>query len=559
MLTMSEPRLLSTPVGGIPPVVETKEALSRCIELLRAGTGPVAVDAERASGYRYGNRAYLIQLRREGTGTFLIDPIAFESLADLGAAIADAEWIIHAATQDLPCLAEVGMRPTHLFDTELGGRLAGLERVALGTLTETLLGISLAKEHSAVDWSVRPLPEDWLGYAALDVELLVDLRNAVAELLQKQGKLEWALEEFASLTSFDGPGPRQDAWRRTSGMHTLKNRRSLAVVRELWLKRDEVAQRRDTAPGRILPDTAITAAAQALPKSEEELIKLPYYGGKVAQRFAGRWFGAISRAYAIPDDQLPPMKLKSEGPPPPRTWVDRNPDAYARYSHARYGVTRIAEKNNLPVENLLTPGFLRRICWEPPREATAHHSHEAVAATLRSYGAREWQIALTQDVIADALVKVEPLPVIALVKVTPEMRAAILTGGAFPLAHADDWPQPDTPIAFTLSEFTEHLYVITADGVVIGECGWKQFDQGRVEIGYGLAPSHHGQGFGTAAVRLLIEATFAVAEVQQIWAEVEHGNHRSEALLRRLGFAQDGRIFTRERRGSELRNTSVAK
>ena len=155
----------------------------------------MAVDAERAHGFRYSQRAYLIQLRRAGAGTHLIDPIAFGQPADLSVrsatALADAEWVIHAASQDLPCLYEVGLVPRTLFDTELAARLLGYPRVALGTMLEELLGVRLLKEHSAADWSTRPLPSEWLNYAALDVELLVELRDRLAAELvaSRQGRL----------------------------------------------------------------------------------------------------------------------------------------------------------------------------------------------------------------------------------------------------------------------------------------------------------------------------------------------------------------------------------
>ncbi len=186
---------------------------------LAAGTGPIAVDAERASGYRYGQRAYLVQIRRNGSGSFLVDPVAFDDLSPLAEAINDAEWVLHAASQDLPCLSEIGLRPRELFDTELAGRLLGHPRVGLGAMTESVLGIGLEKGHAAADWSTRPLPEDWLRYAALDVEVLIDLRDALAAELDEAGKTEWARQEFAAIAAAPPAAPRVDPWRRTSGMH----------------------------------------------------------------------------------------------------------------------------------------------------------------------------------------------------------------------------------------------------------------------------------------------------------------------------------------------------
>lgn len=188
-------------------MITDEASLAEVIAAFAAGSGPVAVDAERASGYRYGQRAYLVQLRREGAGSALIDPVACPDLSGLGEAVSGAEWVLHAATQDLPCLRGIGMIPTTLFDTELAGRLAGFPRVGLGAMVESVLGFVLEKGHSAVDWSTRPLPEPWLRYAALDVELLVDLRDALEKELDRQGKLEWARQEFDAIAQAE-PAPR---------------------------------------------------------------------------------------------------------------------------------------------------------------------------------------------------------------------------------------------------------------------------------------------------------------------------------------------------------------
>ncbi len=185
----------------------TSDGLAAVIARLAGGSGPVAMDSERASGFRYGQRAYLVQICREGSGTFLIDPIALPDLSGVAAAIADAEWILHAASQDLPCLAEVGLVPRTLFDTELAGRLLGRDRVGLAALVESELGVTLAKEHSAADWSTRPLPEPWLRYAALDVEYLIELREVLGEALQEAGKGEWARQEFAAIAAAPAPAP----------------------------------------------------------------------------------------------------------------------------------------------------------------------------------------------------------------------------------------------------------------------------------------------------------------------------------------------------------------
>lgn len=386
---------------GLPSIVETREALDDVIAAVAAGTGPIGLDAERASGYRYSARAYLIQLRREGAGTSLIDPIAFDDLTDLNEAFGGAEWILHAASQDIPCLREVGLVPTALFDTELAARLLGYPRVGLATLVEVIVGKSMRKEHSAADWSKRPLPEPWLEYAALDVEVLQELRDVLAAELEETGKAEWARQEFEHLLTYELPA-RIDPWRRTSGIHKAKGRRALAAVRELWTVRDELAAELDTTAGRLIPDSAVLAAANALPTSGKMLMETPGFHGRGARRYLDTWVGALKVARALPDSELPPVANRSDGPPQVRSWGDRDPVAAARLNTARTAVTALSEQWNVPVENLLTPDYMRRVLWSPP-EADAAELDEAVAAELRTFGARQWQIDLMAPLIAEAI------------------------------------------------------------------------------------------------------------------------------------------------------------
>lgn len=385
-------------------MIADEDALAEVIAAFAAGTGPVAVDAERASGYRYGQRAYLVQLRREGAGTALIDPVACPDLSGLGAAISGVEWVLHAATQDLPCLREIGMVPTRLFDTELAGRLAGFPRVGLGAMVEGVLGFVLEKGHSAVDWSTRPLPEPWLRYAALDVELLVDLRDALEKELDRQGKLDWARQEFDAIAAAPPAEPRKDPWRRTSGMHKVRRRRQLGVVRELWQTRDRIAQRRDVSPGKVLSDAAIVEAALSLPADVQALAALNGFGHRMGRRQLEQWQVAVDRAKAMPDSALPQPGQPVTGPPPPRAWADKDPEAAARLSAARAAVSAVAEGLNMPQENLITPDTVRRVCWEPPKSVDV----ASVGAALAGYGARAWQVEQVAPVLVEALTAKAP-------------------------------------------------------------------------------------------------------------------------------------------------------
>ena len=416
---------LNMPAGGVPDVIESERELTRAAEAIAAGTGPMAIDAERASGYRYGQRAYLIQIRREGSGTWLIDPIACPDLSPIADVISDVEWILHAATQDLPCLAEVGLRPTRLFDTELGGRLVGLPRVGLAAVVEHYLGLSLAKEHSAVDWSTRPLPEPWLRYAALDVEVLVQVRDLMGEDLAAQDKMPWAEQEFDALTRFTGPPVRVEPWRRTSGLHKVRSRRGAAMVRELWQARDAIAQERDTAPGRILPDAALLDLAIRAPKNEAEISSKDGGGsGRVSRsvrRYQREWLSALERARQLAEKELPMLTVRSEGPPPPRSWADRDPAAAARLAQARAALGEFARARSLPVENVLSPDSLRRVLWTPPADPTL----DSVSSALLELGARRWQIDIAGPILEEAINRPIPPSAGVTAGVTAEVTAEV--------------------------------------------------------------------------------------------------------------------------------------
>ena len=409
--TEPEPTPLLHPADGLPNLSVTVGQISAAAKLLDGGHGPFAVDAERASGFRYSNRAYLIQIRRADAGTVLIDPVShgadpLTALRPVAEVLGKGEWILHAADQDLPCLAEVGMRPPALYDTELAARLAGFDRVNLASMVQRLLGMGLVKGHGAADWSKRPLPMEWLNYAALDVELLIELRAAIAATLAEQGKTDWAAQEFEYLRTFKSgdamteaaPAVRRDRWRRTSGIHKVRDPRGLAAVRELWLARDLVAQRRDVAPRRILPDTAIIDAATANPKTVEDLVALPVFGGRNQRRSAAMWFAALEAAR---ENRDPPEDAEQpNAPPPPARWSRRKPEAAARLEAARAALAEVSARVGVPAENVISPDLVRRLCWywEGAAEPV-----EAVEEFVRTGQARPWQRELVVAVLARAV------------------------------------------------------------------------------------------------------------------------------------------------------------
>ncbi len=413
-------RALTAPEGGTPPLVDSPEMLRAAVAQLQGGSGPIAIDAERASGFRYSARAYLIQIFRRGGGLHLIDPIPLRGLDEvqlLDSLIGDQEVIIHASTQDLPCLREFGIHPRHLFDTELAARIAGLERVGLAPLCESLLEIALAKEHSAVDWSTRPLLQEWLDYAALDVEVLIDLRDKVEALLLESGKLEYAKQDFAAILTAPQAKPKSDPWRKTSGMHLIKARYELAIIRQLWMARDQIAQELDIAPGRLFSDSIMVDVARYKPQTKSDFLNLNSVKARIKndrlRDLIDIWWGEIQRCYDIPESEWPEMRGRGDGPPPPRIWKERFKLAYAHLTHARAALLEISLTSKIPVENLMTPELVRRIIFDQGRERRFHFSDQLVndvAAQLADGGARPWQIELCAGKLARSLTFDKPLP-----------------------------------------------------------------------------------------------------------------------------------------------------
>ncbi|PZU46149.1 MAG: ribonuclease D [Microbacterium sp.] len=380
-------------------VIDDTEGLAAASRALANGTGPVAVDVERASGFRYSQRAYLVQVFRRDAGAFLFDPPAIGDMTALQDAIGDAEWILHAASQDLPSLRELHLDPPSIFDTELAARLLGHERVGLGAVVEDTLGISLAKAHSAADWSTRPLPQPWLEYATLDVLHLVDVYDALVAELAEQGKTELAAQEFETVRTRPDKPPREDPWRRLSGLHTVRGRRALAVARALWQAREDFAREQDTSPGRLVPDRSLIAAIIADPQSKQALSRVKDFTGRASRTELDRWWAAIEAGRA--DPALPLERVPGDGMPPVRAWSDRNPAADARLKAARPLIEQLAVELRMPTENLLTPETLRRLAWAPPPLIDTASIGEALAA----HGARPWQIERTAPVISGAFVE----------------------------------------------------------------------------------------------------------------------------------------------------------
>lgn len=374
----SELPLLETPANGIPDVVDTPEDLSSSIASLAAANGPIAVDAERASGIRYGQRAFLVQLRREGAGTFLLDSETLGDLSDLNSALGTDEWVIHSVTQDLPCLQERGMRPAALFDTELAARLLGWEKFGLAAVAERTLGVRLAKEHSAADWSTRPLPKEWLNYAALDVEVLLPIRDILHQQLLDSDRWEFAQQEFTHLLDFT-PKHFDEPWRRTHGLSKIRSRRDIARVRELWQARDSMAREADQAPTKILRDRELVALAQSGVKSSDDILA---QWRRLSRAEAARLFRAYRKASRLGAEELPGRSERGRS-----KRSEFNPaELKERVAALKAAMSELSEELTIPHDVLLQPAIVKSLAAE---------SSVDVEDYLAEAGARPWQIELS--------------------------------------------------------------------------------------------------------------------------------------------------------------------
>jgi ribonuclease D len=395
---LNEPRLPVT-------FIESDSAVNHLVEDLRAYDGPICIDAERASGFRYGQKAYLIQIAIPASKIYLIDPTADFSKSSwhaLAESVNSKPWIIHAATQDLACLAECDLVPTQILDTELASRILGLPRVALGTITEHYLNLKLAKEHSAVDWSIRPLPNAWLDYAALDVDVLFDLWKCVEQDLIDRDRMIIAEQEFAFLLLPSIKEVKNDRWRAMNGLHEIKDQRSLTVAKYLWEARETLAIEKDISPGRLIPDSAIIAAVKAAPRTKSELASLRTFSGRASRTYLDVWWKALSDGTA--DKNLVELRVKSTGIPNHRNWSQKFPEANARLLTCKALIAKLSSELKIPSENIISPEVIRGLCFEPPTPL----DFGTLESILRSKRVREWQIKYVSDILLVGLAATSP-------------------------------------------------------------------------------------------------------------------------------------------------------
>jgi ribonuclease D len=338
----------------------------------------LAVDTEAASFHRHRDRVYLLQVSSRGE-TAVVDPLAVQSLAPLGKVLEDPgiEIVFHDADYDLRLLyQEYGFRAAKLFDTRIAAQLLNEPGIGLAALLEKYRGVHLDKRFQRADWSARPLSPEMLEYAAGDTRDLPALRDVLREQLIQRGRLAWAEEEFGLLSGVRWPAVNVDepAYLKMKGAKAL-NARGLAVLRELFQWRDQLAQRTDRAAFRILNNEPMLFMAKSPPADLRALKEVRGIGPEQAERRGREILAAVQRGLAVPEQELPRL------PRPPR----RQPDPAYEARLERLKVIR----NQLALRYDLAPGVL---CSNGTLEAIARSNPSTLQEMAGISELRRWQL-----------------------------------------------------------------------------------------------------------------------------------------------------------------------
>ena len=338
----------------------------------------IAVDTEGSSFHRFIDRIYLLQITTRERSA-IIDPLPIGMPKALGDILqdSDVEVVFHDADYDLRLLhQDYGWHVNHIFDTRIAAQLLGIKAFGLAALLEQFFGVKLDKKHQRADWSLRPLTQGMLDYAAQDTKHLLDLRDELKSRLEMLGRWDWARDEFERL---EGTRWEDDdtslSFLRIKGARDL-SRRELAVLRELVPWRDSVARDVDRATFRVMGNEVLLDIARSAPRSVRELSVLKGMPRGILDRGAHAILAAVQRGLDVAEEHLPRF------PRAPK-W-DREEDFDDRVSRLKSVRDAAATRLNLD------PGVL---CSREKMEAVARRKPSNLGDLDDVPGLRKWQIA----------------------------------------------------------------------------------------------------------------------------------------------------------------------
>src|SRR6266550_2411581 len=353
-----------------------------------SGVREIAIDTEGASFHRFIDRIYLLQITTRDRSA-VVDPLPIGAPARLGDILEDpaVEVVFHDADYDLRLLhQDYGWHANNIFDTRIAAQLLGIKSFGLAALLEQFFGVTLDKKHQRADWSLRPLTQGMLEYAAQDTRYLLDLRDELRSRLEKLGRLDWGKEEFDRLegTKWD-PDDGSQTFLKIKGARDL-TRRELALLRELVPWRDSVARELDRATFRVMGNEVLLEIARTAPQNVQQLATLKGMPRGILERGGAAILSAVRRGLDVAEEHLPRF-------PKAAKW-EREDDFEDRVSKLK--TVRDAAATRLALD----PGVL---CSRERLEAVARKRPDRIKDLEDVPGLRRWQIAEMGEEFVEAL------------------------------------------------------------------------------------------------------------------------------------------------------------
>src|SRR6056297_625225 len=349
---MSLPTILTT----------TSEVLDFAAEL--AGHETIAVDLEADSMHNYQEKVCLLQFTTPQR-TVLIDPLELPDLDSLKSMFATPgqRKIFHAADYDIRSLGrDFDISVRGLFDTMISCQFLGEERFGLADVLKKYYGLELNKRFQRADWSLRPLSDDMIRYAAEDTRYLHDLAQLLEGKLREKGRLQWVKEECELLEQVRFSSQQGPLFLRFKGAGSLKPRQ-LAALEHLLIWRDDEARRRNTPHYKVLGNKPLLELARLLPEGRNQLEGIDGLPPRLAGRYGGALLEQIGQALELAEGQLPtyPRSVRKE--------ID--PAVEGRFTALKKWRTKIAAELQLDPGVLINNALLEEIATHNPRNEDA--------------------------------------------------------------------------------------------------------------------------------------------------------------------------------------------
>ena len=288
------------------------------------GESRVAVDLEAAGFHRYSDRVCLLQVSSSDQN-FVVDTLAVDPSPVLRGPLESptVTVLLHGGDYDLRLLdRDLDLHPVKLFDTQTAAALLGEPSLGLAALLEKYLDVHVSKKYQRADWARRPLPDEMLDYAASDTRHLHELADLLTERLEAVGRRSWAEEETTLMEGLrwnaDGD---VDPVTKVKGVRDLELRQ-VALLREAWFWRDEVARARDRAPFRVAGDPALLEVVRERPLDVSALGRIRGFSPQLAGRSGKELLDRLEQTDRLDDSELVGYPRGPAGPRHPQPEVE---------------------------------------------------------------------------------------------------------------------------------------------------------------------------------------------------------------------------------------------